>query len=311
MSAPQVASRGNAGLGCASWGLSVSAHVIVWSATGVLVLVLLGITSWGKDRNVWDGLQESRELRSPAYAEGVFAREVFRTRANTWSNLAYVVVGFYGIAFGFRDLRRNAKPRPLATTQRAVLTVAFGVAACLLGFGSGFFHASLTRLGQWVDVASMYPPMLGLIGLSLARRFPAVRFGGRFMPTWPFLVGIIALTGATLFYFKWSMSSANVLTTLISTVSLATLVDRFSSGGRFNGWWLAASFVALVGGVACRQIDIAQRFSGPNAWTYGHAFWHVLTALSLACVFLFYRSEMPTANELSEDDSVGHPPPTT
>lgn len=311
MNASEVPSRDTGGGRCSSWGLSALAQGIVWSATGVLVLVLLGITSWGKDRNVWDGLQESRELRSPAYAEGVFAHEVFRTRANTWSNLAYVVVGFYGIAFGCRDLRRTAKPRPLAVRQRAALSFAFAVAACLLGFGSGFFHASLTRLGQWVDVASMYPPMLGLIGLSLARRFPAVRLGGRFVPTWPFLVVLIALTGAMLFYYKWSMSSANVLTTLISTVSIFTLVDRVSSGGRLNGWWLAASFVALVGGVACRQIDIAQRLSGPNAWTYGHACWHVLTALSLACVFLFYRSEAPAENGSLEDQSIGQPPPTT
>lgn len=311
MSAPEGPSEScPAGLPC-SWRLSARTHLTVWSAIGILVLVLLGITWMGRDRNVWGGMRESRELRSPAYAEGVFAREVFRTRWNTWSNLAYVVVGSYAIAFGSRDLRRTTKPRPLAVRQRAALTFAFGVAACLLGFGSGFFHASLTRLGQWVDVASMYPPMLGIIGLSLARRFPTVWLAGRSLPTWPLLLGIIALTSAALFYFKWSMSSANVVTTLIAAVSLATLVDRVSSGGRLNGWWLAGSFVALVGGVACRQIDIAQRFAGPGGWTQGHAFWHVLTALSLACVFLFYRSEAPPGNGSSEDRSIGQPPPTT
>ncbi len=297
MSAPEVPSRDDGSRRSVSPGLSASAHVIVWSATSVLVLVLLGIVWTGKDRNVWDGWLESRELRSPAYAEGVFTREVFRTRLNTWSNLVYVVVGFYALGFGGRDLRRTGKPRPLATQQRAALTFAFGVSACVLGFGSGFFHASLTRLGQWVDVASMYPPMLCLIGLSLARRFPALRLGERVMPTWPFLVGLIALTSAALFCFKWSMSSSNVLTTLISTVSIVTLLDRFSSSGRLNGWWLVASSGTLVGGVACRQIDLAQRLSGPNAWTYGHAFWHVLTGLSLGCVFLFYQSEAPDVNE--------------
>ncbi len=292
-SAPEVPSRDDGSLRSVSPGLSARAHLIIWSATSVLVLVLLGIAWAGKDRNVWAGWQESRELRSPAYAEGVFTREVFRTRLNTWSNLAYVVVGFYALGFGDRDLRRTGKPRPLATKQRAALTFAFGVSACVLGFGSGFFHASLTRLGQWVDVASMYPPMLCLVGLSLARRLPALRFGDRVMPTWPFLVGLISLTSASLFYFKWSMSSSTVLITLISAVSIVTVADRFSSRGRLNGWWLVASSFALMGGAACRQIDIAQRLSGLSPWTYGHAFWHVLTGLSLACVFLFYQSEAP------------------
>ena len=59
----------------------------------VLVLILYGLSQGGRGQDVWDGWQESSGLRHPSYAERVRVDEVFRTRANTWSNLAYVLVG--------------------------------------------------------------------------------------------------------------------------------------------------------------------------------------------------------------------------
>ena len=49
--------------------------------------------------------RESGNLRHPNYADKIYFDHVLRTRADTWSNFAYVPVGFYGLAFGWRDLR--------------------------------------------------------------------------------------------------------------------------------------------------------------------------------------------------------------
>ncbi len=50
----------------------------------------------------------------------------------------------------------------------------------------------------------------------------------------------------------------------------------------------------------CRQVDVAGRFTGPDAWLQGHSLWHLLTSVSLACMYLYYRSEAPT----SSDDAI-------
>jgi hypothetical protein len=38
-------------------------------------------------------------------------------------------------------------------------------------------------------------------------------------------------------------------------------------------------------------MDVRGSFSGPDTWLQGHALWHLLTALSLATIYLYYRTE--------------------
>ena len=260
-------------------GLSARAHGFVWTAVAVITLALWWVTQSAREQNVWGGWRESGELRRPAYRERIHEREVFRTRANTWSNLAYIVVGLYGIALGWRDRPEGERDAYLVKTP--ALSLAFGAACCGLGIGSGLFHASLTRLGQQLDVAAMYPPLMTMIAVGIGRWIPALRLGSRTLLTWPALVVIVALASGLLFYFKWTMSSPIVLQSLVGSVATLTLLARFFSSQKLDARWLAASSAALVVAVFCRQLDIARRFSGPDAWAQGHALWHILTALSL------------------------------
>jgi len=274
-------------------GLPRWVHCFVWSVIVLAVLVLVGISRAGQGRNMWGDWRQSSELRRPVYAERVYIDDVFRTRANTWSNLAYVVVGLYGIAIGWHDLRRPSPGAAGSLVQTPALSLAFGVACCYLGAGSGLFHASLTRLGQQLDVAAMYVPLLVLIAMNLGRWVPHLSFGRRHrnLPTWPILIVLVGLAGVFLFLYKWSMSSRIVLCTLIGTLGLLAVLDRFRVPRKMGVCWLAWSCLALVAAVICRQLDIAGRFTGPDAWLQGHALWHILTGLSLGCIYIYYRSE--------------------
>ena len=97
------------------------------------------------------------------------------------------------------------------------MSVMFALACCALGVGSGLFHASLTHLGQQIDVAAMYPPMMVVIAVSVGRRCPYLgRVGAlQTIPSWPVLTGIVAVASWLFFRYKWSMSSLTVLSTLI------------------------------------------------------------------------------------------------
>jgi hypothetical protein len=274
------------------FGLPLRDHAFVWGGLALLTLGLLTLSSADQGKSAWTGWVESRELRQPSYAERIYAEHLFRTRSNPWSNLAFVVVGFYALALGGRDLRRRAGPDVGYVLATPALSLLFGVACCLLGFGSGFYHASLSRWGQQLDVASMYPPLLVCIALSLGRwlrRFDRTA-RPRPIPLWPLLAALVVVTSYLLYRFKWSMSSSTVLTTLILATTAAALVD---AGCTLRFRWLAASALALAAAVACRQLDVAGKFSGPDAWPQGHALWHGLTALSLACAYAYHRSEQP------------------
>jgi hypothetical protein len=268
-------------------------HLVVWGALLLLTLLLVAISHIYEGRNVWDGWQESGGLRGSSYAERIHIDAFFRTRANTWSNLAYVVVGFYGWAFAWHDRRQRSAATAGYLVQTPGLSFLFGLGCCWLGAGSGFFHASLTRIGQQVDVASMYAPLLAFIAISLGRWWPRLPLGSRptAFPTWPILGALAAITSTLLFRYKWSMSSGVVLTTLVLTVGGLALLDPFHPTRRMAGRWMVLASAALIAGIVCRQLDVAGRFSGPDAWFQGHALWHVLTAASIAFTYYYYRSE--------------------
>jgi len=271
-----------------------SVDVGVWVAFALLVLVLLGFSRLRDGSDIWAGWIPVRGLLQPDYAERILQRAVFRTPANTWSNLAYVLVGFYAIALAWRDRRLGGEERAVAYLRSTPsLGFLFGVACCYLGLASGLYHASLTRLAQQLDVASMYAPLLASLALFAGRavRNWRKRRGAPAFDVAPVLVLLVVAACWLLFIFKWSMSAKLVLQTLIGLHAVAGLVEISLGRGAMPARWLGFSIVALLVAVVCRELDVARKFSRPDAWLQGHACWHVLTAVSLACVYLYHRNE--------------------
>ena len=269
-------------------------HAYVWCGILALVLLLVGVSHYYDGRNVWGGWVEARELRSPGYAERIYPADFLRTRANSWLNLAYVLVGFYALGLAFHDRRRNPASAGGYLVGTPPMSILFGVACCYLGFGSGLFHASLTRWGQQLDVAAMYAPLLALVAINLAGWIPRVEIPGsqRGFPTWPILVAAVLVASFLLYHYKWSMSSVKVLSTLILSVTVLSLLEEFVRRRRKTFWWLILSAATLLGARACWELDVAKKFSGPDACLQGHAVWHLLSALSLACMYFYYRAEV-------------------
>lgn len=275
-------------------------QVFAWAVLAALVLVLIGISQTGRGQKVWDGWRESSELRRPAYAERVRVDDVFRTRVNTWSNLAYVLVGLYALGFGWKDRHHKFVAEDGYVRHTPAISFLFGAACCYLGTSSGLFHASLTRWGQQLDVAAMYAPLVVLIAMSLGRWYPHAKVGrdNRGVATWPFLVALAVLTCFLLYRYKWFMSSRGVLPVLIVAVGCLAALDQFRTGRRLALRWLVWAGVTLALAVVCRQLDVAGRFSGPDSWLQGHSFWHVFTSASLCCMYLYQRSEAPSARSV-------------
>ncbi len=274
--------------------------VHAWSWGGFLLLTVAMAVAFYflRDVNVWAGWREARGLRNPGYAEAVFVDSVFRTRANTWSNLSYVIVGLYVIALAALDLRRNYGQDAPYLVRTPALGFLFGVACVYLGVGSGIYHASLTRWGQQLDVAAMYSPLVVLIAMNFGRWLP--RLPGTRLPTWPVWCVGACIASALLYVYKWEMSSKQVLPALILTVAFFSVGDFLSRRWHLSHAWLAGAFFTLLVAFTCRQLDVAGRFSGPDDWWQGHAIWHVLSGATLGCIYLYYRSEYiaprPSAN---------------
>lgn len=274
-------------------GVPIWVHTLAWGGVLALVLLVIGVCHDYQGRDVWSGWAESVELQHPAYAERVHLDEVLRTRSDTWSNLAYVLVGFYALALGWHDHRRQAPCNAGYVIHAPAMSIIFGFACCFLGFGSGLFHASLTRWGQQLDVAAMYSPLVVFIAINVGRWVPRLNTGGgrAGVPTWPILAGLALVTSFLLYEYKWSMRSSVVLPTLILIVAAFAVLDRFQRRSKLSVLLMILSLAALVAARICWVMDVKGTFSGPDRWFQGHAVWHVLTALSLATIYLYDRTE--------------------
>ena len=274
-------------------------HAFAWGGTLLAAIAVILVAAAAEGTGPWEGWDEGRELRRPGYAERVWPDRPIRTRANTFSNLAYVTVGLYACGLALADRRRARLAGPDAPPVNIVvatpaLSVLFGLSCLWLGFSSGLFHASLTRAGQRLDVAAMYPPLLSLLAIAAARALPP-RIGrcfGAVVPTWGVLAAVIVVAEIALWRWKWSMSATTVLSTLIAAMAGVTVAEHLRWPGRFRSAWLGWGACLLAAGIACRQSDVAGSFPvGPESWLQGHALWHLLTAAALATLYLHERSE--------------------
>ena len=138
----------------------------------------------------------------------------------------------------------------------------------------------------------MYSPLVVLVALNLGRWKPRVNSStGKVFLTWPLLAGLALATCLLLFYFKWSINTGLTLLTLILSVTGFALMDLFKPRRRRLVRWAVLASVTVVAARVCWQLDVARKFSGPDTWFQGHAVWHLLTGLSLAGIYFFYRSE--------------------
>ena len=274
-------------------------HAFAWGGTLLAAIAVILAVAAAEGTGPWEGWDEGRALRRPGYAERVWPDRPIRTRANTFSNLAYVTVGLYACGLALADRRRARLAGPDAPPVNIVvatpaLSVLFGLSCLWLGFSSGLFHASLTRAGQRLDVAAMYPPLLSLLAIAAARALPP-RIGrcfGAVVPTWGVLAAVIVVAEIALWRWKWSMSATTVLSTLIAAMAGVTVAEHLRWPGRFRSAWLGWGACLLAAGIACRQSDVAGSFPvGPESWLQGHALWHLLTAAALATLYLHERSE--------------------
>ena len=274
-------------------------HIVVWGAFAAITLACIVLYVQYREANPWPRwLGESAANRWPTgeethFSERIFPASIFRTPANTFSNLGYVFVGFYILAYAFWDHRRTTTQRDPYAVRQPQLMVYFGVACCFLGFGSGFMHASLTSIGHWYDLLGMYGSLVAVIALQWARWLPAIPLGAWRLPTWP--VFAPAAMGAT-YYCAANDGRFGVLAimgTLIGMIIAGFAIDLLRLRVSMQHRWYILSLSTFVIAYAIWNLAEANRFAGPDDWWQGHALWHVLTAFALGFLAILYRSEVP------------------
>ena len=194
---------------------------------------------------------------------------------DTISSLAFVVIGVWALLNRY-TFDKKVKER--------VLALAFGITLIYIGISSFFYHGTLSFLGQFLDVFSMYVFAILLFVGALLRR-------NQIKLTQAVLLFIVLniIFGLLEYYVPDSRRLVFGLLLLpgllLEQQPKTTGFKWFSKRVRFfyiGIGLLTAAYIFWI-------LDESNTFCIPNSWIQGHAIWHILTAAGAYMVILHYR----------------------
>lgn len=236
--------------------------------------------------DVWAGMVVSKSALTAEYCEFNNVARFFHQRMNTYSNLAYFFFGVVIVQIGLRDRKNQGIMSQNRLEAFSLLSILLGICFIYLCFGSAFFHASLTYVGQRVDMNGTYALTLVLVSIGLYHVFYAVRFTPTAEKVFvAFLVILIIL------FLKIALliPSGKLLPALILVLLLLTAINYMQFRKERSGILAILSFILIVVAIYVRTMDVQKMGCNPHSCYQGHALWHLLTALSSVCSYSFFR----------------------
>lgn len=259
--------------GAAAAGLAIAAS----AAAGAALLAAA--------RPDWSAWRPATCMPAHCFCEAV-RDGVVRQPANTLSSLAFVgaaVLVAMAVARGGSAASRHAAPLRRVSGYSIVLVLALLV----IGFGSAFYHASLTFVGQVVDVLGMYL-VATFVVLYAYRRVARLR-------GWV-VVGAYLLANAVLVVLLVQLPEVRRHAfAVVLLAGLAAELHRRRSRPTVLDRRLLASAVGLLAiAFAIWALDLTRVVCDPHSPLQGHAAWHVLGAAAAWQLYRYYRSESPS-----------------
>ncbi len=191
------------------------------------------------------------------------------------SSLLFVVLGFWAAL-------TTAPP----SSERSLIRLA-GLAMILIGASSFLFHATLTFLGQFLDVFSMY--MFGLL-VALGALWRSGRLGTR--ASWLWFVGLGVVLGVVQEVYP---DSQRILFAVVLLPGIVLELSPDVTGHRLSSprvRWVYAGLAAIMLAFVIWGLDQAPALCNPSGFAFGHSIWHALGALAAYFLTLHYRSTL-------------------
>jgi hypothetical protein len=263
----------------------------------LISILLLGVSTLNYS---WAAWRPATCLPDACFCEAIGTGFV-RQPIDTWSNLAFVLVGLLIL----EDVWRSSSTRSSLLARRRVYGLVYVFAVILIGLGSWFYHASLTFVGQWFDVMGMYLLGTFMVLYNVARLSvspwvtpPHASRQGIGRPRSRMMSGRTFALSYVLFNLALAISLIVVPELrrylfgglLVVTIALEVVIRRRTVTQIRTGYFIAAlSIYGLAQFIW--TLDLNHIICDPHGLLQGHALWHILTAASAGLLYWYYRSE--------------------
>ena len=251
----------------------------------LFLLITLAVIPLSELPAPWDSWRPATCMPNACFCEAISTGFIHQP-IDTWSNLAFVLVGLLIL----EDVLRPSPTRSNLLAHRRTYGVIYAFAVILIGLGSWFYHASLTFVGQWFDVMGMYLLGTFMVLYNVARLRPlsnrTFAFG---YVLFNLALGISLIVVPELRRYLFGGL-------LVVTIALEVLL-RWHRRNRVSdrvGYFIAALLIYVLAQIIW-TLDLNHVVCDSNSLLQGHAVWHMLTALSTGLLYLYYRSEASSA----------------
>jgi Ceramidase len=254
-------------------------------ATFAMLLVWFSLNN-GLNGHIWDGMTVSKSALTVEYCEFNDTSRLFHQCMNTYSNLCYFFFGILICQIAFFDYTHVGQNLQNRLAQFPLLSALMGVCFIYLSFGSALFHASLTWIGQRVDMNGTYSITIAALGIGFYHVFHKIMFSER--QKIGFVIGLILMVVVFL-DLHLRVSSSILLPVMILFLWVFTAINYFQFRKERSILLAVASLVFIVIALKIRTLDVQKIGCDPYSLYQGHALWHLLTGLSSFCGYAFYR----------------------
>jgi len=194
--------------------------------------------------------------------------------ADSWSNLAYIVVGIAMWRIAARD----------PDSRRAL----FGPAGCAVGVFSFVYHASYTYFFQFFDFVGMFVFCFTVIAANTVR-MGWVSTRGQWAVWWGgvvFFSALVPLVSETRMPIQ-ALVAFLIVVVILQEIVIAARRSAADEPIEYRFFFVALALLAVAG--SSSLADFTRTICDPqNHWLSGHALWHVLTAAALFALFTFH-----------------------
>jgi hypothetical protein len=252
----------------------------------LLMLLIWGILNTVLNGSVWHGMTISQSAVKVEYCEFNHVDKLFHQPMNTYSNIAYFFFGVFILLMAWEDHKKRGQNTLNRLQQFPLLSALMGFCFIYLSFGSALFHASLTWIGQRVDMNGTYSISLALLSIGFYHVLHKINFTNRAKNIWIIGCGVVILA----FYQVHLMVSSGVLLTILILLNLGLKVINYVQFRKERSIiWVILSLVLMLIAVKIRTLDVQKVGCDPYSLYQGHSVWHLLTALSSFCSYAFFR----------------------
>ncbi len=264
--------------------------------TAGMLLIWIGLNTF-LSAHIWDGMTISKSALTVEYCEFNNATQFFHQRINTYSNLLYFFFGVLIIQIAWEDYKNQNKKSLSRMEQFSLLSALLGINFIYLSIGSAFFHASLTYIGQRVDMNGTSGVSITLLSISIYQIFHKIHLSDTAKYIW---VGSLVLFILAFFKIALLVSSSILLSAMILSLTIMSMINYFQFRKERSILLAILSFVLIIVALKIRTLDVQKIGCNPFSWFQGHALWHFLTALSSFCSYAFFRFDKSAASRKVE-----------